>query len=202
MQTYNYINFYDNINIDKEFFKEFCRLFISHNIKIPWGCELRVDNISKEDAHLLKKAGCKLVATGIESASEKVLAMNLKYQDLKKVKDGIKYLKNEGIHIQAYFVLGLPGETKKTFQKTIEFIKKLPFDENDRINYFIATPYPGSRLWEDQSKFKINIFEKDFTKYDCQHIIFETEKLSISVLERLLVVAKNIENSFQQLKLN
>ncbi|MFX1588046.1 MAG: B12-binding domain-containing radical SAM protein [Promethearchaeota archaeon] len=197
MQTYNYINFYDNININKNFFKEFCKIFINNNIKIPWGCELRVDNISDEDARILKEAGCRLIATGIESASEVVLDKNLKYQEPEKVKIGIQYLKNEGIPIQAYFVLGLPGETQSTFQKTIEFIKSLPFDKSDKINYFIATPYPGSRLWEEQDYFKIKIFEKDFAKYDCQHIIFETQDLDIPTLEGYYLIAKEIENYFK-----
>ena len=33
MQSYNYINFYVNINIDKDFFKEFCNMFIDNNIE-------------------------------------------------------------------------------------------------------------------------------------------------------------------------
>ncbi len=133
-QTYNYINFYDNINISRVFFHNFCRLFIDNEIKIPWGCELRVDSITAEDASLLKEAGCKLIATGIESASLKVLKNNLKYQDPKRVTLGIKHLKAEDIPIQAYFVLGLPGETEVTFQETVDFITSLPFNEEDKIN--------------------------------------------------------------------
>ncbi len=192
-QNYNYINFYDNINIDKDFFKNFCNMFIENNIRIPWGCELRVDNITKEDARLLKTAGCELVATGIESASIEVLKRNFKYQNPNDVLEGIKHLKKYNIPIQAYFVLGLPGETEKTFFKTINFIKRLPFDKNDTINYFVATPYPGSRLWEEQQIFNINIIENDFTKYDCQHVIFETEDLDLNTLQKLLKTAKEIE---------
>ncbi|MFX0018150.1 MAG: B12-binding domain-containing radical SAM protein [Promethearchaeota archaeon] len=193
-QNYYYINFYDNINIDKDFFKKFCTMFIENNIKIPWGCELRVDNITEEDARLLKTAGCELIATGIESASIEVLKKNFKYQDPKEVIEGIINLKKYQIPIQAYFVLGLPGETEETFYKTIDFIKRLPFDKNDTINYFVATPYPGSRLWEEQQIFNINIIENDFTKYDCQHVIFETEDLNLNTLQKLLKTAKEIEN--------
>jgi len=197
-QTYNYINFYDNINIEKKFFQNFCRLFIDNKIKIPWGCELRVDSITVEDATLLKEAGCKLIATGIESASLKVLKNNLKYQDPKRVLSGIKHLKGEDIPVQAYFVLGLPGETELTFQETLDFIKELPLDANDKINYFVATPYPGSRLWDEQESFNINIIEYDFTKYDCQHIIFETSDLSVQKLENLFEIAKDIEQFFSK----
>ncbi|MFW9970851.1 MAG: B12-binding domain-containing radical SAM protein, partial [Candidatus Odinarchaeota archaeon] len=198
LQTYNYINFYDNININKEFFNEFCNMFVENNLNIPWGCEIRVDTITSEEAQLLKKADCRLVATGIESANETVLKTNFKYQDPKRVRNGIINLKKNNIAIQAYFVLGLPGETKESFFETIEYIKSLPLDENDELNYFIATPYPGSRLWNEKAYFKINIFEKDFTKYDCNHIIFETQKLNKTNLEHLYIKAKKIEKEFYQ----
>ena len=197
-QTYNYINFYDNININRIFFHNFCRLFIDNEIKIPWGCELRVDSITAEDANLLKEAGCKLIATGIESASLKVLEKNLKYQDPKRVISGLKHLKAVNIPVQAYFVLGLPGETEATFQETINFITNLPFNEEDKINYFVATPYPGSRLWDERDYFKIKVVERDFTKYDCQHIIFETSDLSVQKLEKLFKIAKDIEQFFRR----
>ncbi len=197
-QTYNYINFYDNINIDRKFFHGFCRLFIDNEIKIPWGCELRVDSITAEDAGLLKEAGCKLIATGIESASLIVLKNNLKYQDPQRVLSGIKHLKAVDIPIQAYFVLGLPGETELTFQETLDFIKELPLNTEDKINYFVATPYPGSRLWDERDYFKIKVIEHDFTKYDCQHIIFETSDLSVRKLETLFKIAKDIELFFKR----
>jgi len=196
LQTYNYINFYDNINISEKFFKKFCKMFIEHHIKLPWGCEIRVDNISVDDAYLMKEAGCQLVATGIESANEQVLRQNFKYQDPNQVMQGVKNLKKVNIPIQAYFVLGLPGETEFTFQHTLDFIKKLPFTKDDTINYFVATPYPGSRLWENQEKFNIKIIENNFSKYDCQHIIFETKDLNLTILEKLYNQAKDIENYF------
>ncbi len=198
LQTYTHINFYDNVNINKEFFRNFCRMFIENDIKIPWGCEIRVDTITSEEARLLKEAGCSLVATGIESANEKVLKTNFKYQDPERVRNGIINLKNNDIAIQAYFVLGLPGETDDSFSETVDYIKSLPLDENDELNYFVATPYPGSRLWEEKDYFKIKIFENDFTKYDCNHIIFETKELNKEKLEVLYKYAKEIEKEHQR----
>jgi radical SAM superfamily enzyme YgiQ (UPF0313 family) len=198
MQTYNYINFYDNININRDFFKKFCMMFIENKLKIPWGCELRVDLITEEEAHLIKKAGCRLIATGIESASLEVLEQNFKYQDPTEVLNGIRNLKREKIPIQAYFVLGLPGETENTFNKTVDYIRKLPLEKGDRINYFVATPYPGSQLWDQIEKFNIKIIENDFSKYDCNHIIFETPDLNIAKLEKIYSIAKKIELDFEK----
>ncbi len=198
LQTYNHINFYDNININKEFFRNFCKMFIEHKLTIPWGCEIRVDSITSEEARLLKEAGCRLVATGIESANETVLKTNFKYQDPERVRNGIISLKKNNIAVQAYFVLGLPSETENSFSETIEYIKSLPLDENDELNYFVATPYPGSRLWDEKEHFQITIFEKNFTKYDCNHIIFETKELNKEKLEVLYNYAKDIEKEYQR----
>lgn len=196
LQTYNHINFYDNININKEFFRNFCNMFIENTITIPWGCEIRVDTINSEEAQLLKEAGCRLIASGIESANKIVLKRNFKYQDPERVRDGIIHLKENNIAIQAYFILGLPGETEQSVLETIEYIKTLPLDKNDELNYFMATPYPGSRLWDEKEHFQISIFEKDFTKYDCNHIIFETKELKKDKLVKLHNYTKEIEKKY------
>jgi anaerobic magnesium-protoporphyrin IX monomethyl ester cyclase len=193
LQNYEYINFYDNININKSFFHNFCNMFITNHITIPWGCELRVDSINDYDAKLLKEAGCALVATGIESASQEVLNANFKYQDPIQVLNGLKSLKQHDIAIQCYFILGLPGETKSTFQETVNYIRKLPLIHEDKLEYFAATPYPGSKLWENQEKYKIKIIEKDFSKFDCQHIIFETRDLNFQQLIAMFKIAKELE---------
>jgi radical SAM superfamily enzyme YgiQ (UPF0313 family) len=193
LQNYEYINFYDNININSRFFKEFCEMFINNKINIPWGCELRVDSITSDEAKLLKKSGCKLVATGIESANVEVLRRNFKFQDPKRVQQGIIHLKEEHIPIQAYFVLGLPGESEESVSETIEYIKSIPFESDDQINFFAATPYPGSRLWKKSNEFGIKIKENDFSKYDCEHVIFATDNLTKPQLDHLFQLVKRIE---------
>jgi radical SAM superfamily enzyme YgiQ (UPF0313 family) len=196
-QMYKFVNFYDNINLQKGFLEELVHTLQKEDFSLPWGCELRVDNINAQEARLMKQAGCQVIATGIESASPKVLKRNFKYQDPQDVRRGLGYLKDNDISVQAYFVLGLPGETEETFSKTVEYIDTLPFEEDDTINYFIATPYPGSRLWKEREAFGINIFEHDFSKYDCEHLIFETEELSKTQLEEMYKKAKEVENAYQ-----
>lgn len=198
--SYQYINFYDNININKDFFHKFCKMFNEKfnrdYINVPWGCELRVDTISLEEANLIKNAGCQLVATGIESASPHVLKKNFKYQDPKLVKKGIENLKKYEIPIQAYFVLGLPGETEETFQTTLDFIEDLPLSQDDKINYFIATPYPGSKLWEERNSLNLSIVDENFDHFDCEHIIFETPELKLDKLRHMYKEAKALEKKY------
>ena len=61
----------------------------------------------------------------------------------------------------------------------------------------MATSYPGSRLWDDKEKFGITIIEKDFKKYDCEHIIFETTELNKEKLIKLHSIAKKVEKEYK-----
>jgi radical SAM superfamily enzyme YgiQ (UPF0313 family) len=197
---YKFVNFYDNININPTFFRQFLNMLIEMKFKIPWGCELRSDILTWEDCQLLKKAGCKGAATGIESADKVVLQKNFKYQDPEKVKDGIRLIKQAGIIIQAYFVIGLPGETRDSFESTLDYLKKLNLDPQDEIDFFIATPYPGSRIAENQSDFEIQIKNKNYDDYDCAHFIFETSTLKKQDIYQMYKKASEIVSNIRKIK--
>ncbi len=195
--NYKYFNLYDNINISRPFTNKLCSVMIENQINLPWGCELRVDLLNKELALNLTSAGCLAIATGIESGSKKVLQTNNKNQDLELIKKGINNAKQAKLSIQAYFIIGLPGETKETFQKTKDFIKSLNLEPGiDRINFFIATPYPGSDLHQNQKSYGIKIIENNFELWDCEHIIFETETLSKDEINEMILYGKEIEEEY------
>ena len=52
-----------------------CNLIIEKKLRFPWTLTtgIRVDKVSKEFFHLLKKAGCYRVAFGIESGNQQIL---------------------------------------------------------------------------------------------------------------------------------
>jgi radical SAM superfamily enzyme YgiQ (UPF0313 family) len=50
-----------------------------------------------------------------------------------------------GIFSMAYFILGLPGETRETIDETIRFAREI---NPDYVNFHVATPFPGTELYE------------------------------------------------------
>jgi radical SAM superfamily enzyme YgiQ (UPF0313 family) len=195
---YYFANLYDNININEDFTFALCKLYKKYDIGIPWGAELRGDKLSYNLAKEIKEAGCKVIAIGVETAGEEILKLNGKFQSLNDIKKGIENAKKVGLAVQSYFVIGLPGETNETFQSTLKFIEELPIiPGEDRIDFFIATPYPGSRLYyEGEKEFKIDIIETDWDKYDTEHVIFETEDLKKQEIEDLFIFAKKYAKAF------
>lgn len=185
--NYRFINFYDNININKRYFETFLNGLIARPQMLPWGAELRSDGITLEQAHLMKQANCRVIATGIESASETVLKTNFKFQDIEAVRKGIINVKKAGVAVQAYFVIGLPGDTFAEFDKTLAFLESLPLVPGvDQVNFFVTTPYPGSDLSLNPDKYGINILSKPLDTYDCRQIQLETPTLKVADIARMV----------------
>ena len=57
----------------------------------------------------------------------------------------MRLTKEAGISVFAYFILGLPGENWNTINRTIKFAIKL---DPDYANFHIATPFPGTELYQ------------------------------------------------------
>ncbi len=192
--NYHFINFYDNININHKYFNYFLDELIARKKMLPWGAELRADVITVEEARKLKRSNGKLIATGIESASSEVLRTNFKFQDPDKVARGIHIMKEAGIAIQAYFVIGLPGDTPERFQKTLEFAEQLPFEKGvDHVNFFVTTPYPGSDLVINPDKYGITVINTDYDQFNCHEVLMETKTLNKTQIEEMIVKAANLK---------
>jgi radical SAM superfamily enzyme YgiQ (UPF0313 family) len=167
--------FYDDaFTVDQERVAEICTEIKNRKMKIEWDCETRVDMVTKELLRNMKEVGCIAVWFGVESGSQQVLdAMRKGISPAQTVK-AFKWAKEVGLMTVANVVLGFPGETKETIWETIKFIERL--SPND-VGYYIATPYPGTPLYEtvkEKGLLKIT----DFNKFDTATPVFEMGTMS------------------------
>lgn len=140
------IMFYDDtFTLFKKTVLEFCDIIVRDNQDITWTCFTRADYVDFFLLKTMKKAGCHLILFGVESADKKILKNINKGLSLEKVKEIVKICKNLGIETRTSYMIGNPGETKETIEKTIDFAIKLDTDE---IQFNITTAYPGTELFE------------------------------------------------------
>jgi len=138
-------NFNDDLfTADKNRVKGFCDKIVEKKINISWVAMSRADYVDMDLLKTMKKAGCKKIAMGLESGSEKVLKYMNKRMNLDKSIEAVKMIKKAGIATGASFVLGHIGETRETIKQTIAFAKKL---NPDTVAFFQASPYPGTEFY-------------------------------------------------------
>ncbi|MDO8733633.1 MAG: radical SAM protein [Elusimicrobiota bacterium] len=145
------ISFYDDVfTTKKENVKNLCKKIINEKMNISWSCFARVDFVDEELLRAMKDAGCHQIMYGIESGDEQILKNIHKKISLEKVKEIVNITKKIGLDVRAAFMLGNPGETKETMQKTIDYAINLA---PDVAIFNITTPYPGSEMfrWAKES---------------------------------------------------
>lgn len=137
----------DNMMANRDWMMEFCRKIDG---RVNWGCHGRVNSAEPEILKYMADSGCIWIGYGIESGSQKILDAMNKRATVYQAENAIRLTRAAGIHPNTTFIFGYPGETLGTIQETIDFKRQLGIE----CGSFYATPYPGTRLFE-QVKHKI-----------------------------------------------
>lgn len=170
-----YLSFDDDILLlNKKYLFAFLELLKKSNLKIQFFCQSRVDTIDKEMLIKLKEAGCRTIAFGIESGSQKMLDAMKKGITVDQIKKAISLTKRIGIETLGYFIVGYPGETEETLKDTIKLIKECDFDD---VSPFFFTPLPGSEVYADVEKY--GAYNEDWEKTNSlDQIVFVSNGLT------------------------
>ena len=143
----------DTFTVDREHIIELCNEIVrlGLNKRFEWSCMTRVNLVDRELLKIMKKAGCWSMHYGVESGNQRLLDLIDKGITLQQVRDAFKWTREAGIEIKAFFMLGLPTETKEESLKTIAFSKEI---DPDWVQFTITVPYPGTRLYDITKKDK------------------------------------------------
>jgi radical SAM superfamily enzyme YgiQ (UPF0313 family) len=128
---------------------DLCELLIEKDFNLTWSCNGRVSKVNHELLKKMKKAGCRTITYGIESGDEEVLRNIKKPLKLEDARKAVKMTKELGIKVVTNFMLGNPGDTKETIEKTIRFAIEL---DPDYAQFGFTTPLPGTELRDQAEK--------------------------------------------------
>jgi radical SAM superfamily enzyme YgiQ (UPF0313 family) len=128
-----------------------CTLLHEHNL--IYRCNGQSRYFNENFARLLAETGCREIAFGAETGSQKILdtiqkrttvAMNYRFVELCK-----KY----GIPCKAFLMIGLPGETRETIAETEKFIRDTQLSD---FQLSIFYPYRGTQIRDQIDKGFLN----------------------------------------------
>lgn len=136
----------DNLTANPKRAKELFRRLKSLNLHWCTPHGLMVNTLDDDILDIMGDSGCYQISLAIESGSPRVLKEIIhKNINLERVKHLIEKAHENNIGVHLLFLVGLPGEKKEEILQTLDF----PFrTEADSISFFIASPLPGSELYE------------------------------------------------------
>jgi radical SAM superfamily enzyme YgiQ (UPF0313 family) len=155
----------DSANIDVKRLREISRLLIKEKLNtVPWIMinGIRANLADVETLGLMKEAGCKRVAFGVETGDEDILDSIDKRVTHDQIREAFRNAKKVGLETVGFFIIGLPGDTEETMEKTIRFACDL---DPLVANFSMMTPYPGTKVWEQVHRNGGRMLVKDWQDY-------------------------------------
>lgn len=159
---------------------DIAKKIIERKMNIEWGCETHLSCLDKDLIDVLYKSGLRAIGVGIESPDINILKnVNRSSASIKTQEELIKHCHKKGINISAFYILGLPKDTKQGVKNTIKYAQKL----NTLVAQFmICTPFPGTKLYQS---LKNKIFEKDWEKFNSYTPVWKHDNLTKEELLQL-----------------
>ena len=142
----------DSANIRRNRLHELSDALIANKLNhVPWIFVNGIRaNLADYDLLLkLKQAGLKRTAFGVETGDEQMIIKIDKHVDHDTIRQAFKNAKAAGLETIGFFIIGLPGDTRETMQKTIDFAIEL---DPMIANFSMMTPYPGTIVYEQVKK--------------------------------------------------
>jgi anaerobic magnesium-protoporphyrin IX monomethyl ester cyclase len=146
------IDFADEIFLfDSARTREILNLMIEKGLpeQIRWSGLTRANMVNRELIALAKRAGCYKLEMGVESGDDGVLNAIGKKITVEQVKNAVAVIKQNGIRLGTYFILGHPNETPSTVRKTVRLAVSL---NTDTIAVGVMVPYPGTAIYSMAKK--------------------------------------------------
>jgi len=126
---------------------DLCNAILEAGLKIKFVINGRLNIVNEEVLDALKKAGCTFVNYGIEAYDQKLLDTMQKDLTIEQIDKGLEITAKANMGMGVNIIFGHIGETKKTFKKGVELVRK--YYKYDRCRTIRpVTPYPGSPLYD------------------------------------------------------
>jgi len=149
--------------------------------RFRWLVQSRVDlflrNFEKWQA-----AGMEGCLFGIESFHQEILKQMHKNGKVQAAFELSERLNRAGLYAHGYYIIGLPSETPESVAADLHTLASLQLDVTQIT---IVTPHPQTEMWRDLES-NYGIFEKDWSKFDTKHLVWNHPHCAPGVLEKLL----------------
>lgn len=175
----------DTFTLNKRRAREICESIVREGIDLRWSASSRVNTFDGEVAEAMKRAGAHTVYFGIESGTQKVLDFVGKGIRLDQAIDAVKVAARYGLKALGSFVIGFPIETPEDVKRTVGFAKRIKVDY---AQFTIATPHPGTELWEFAIKNKL-LATLNWRLYTTVDAVMKGFHLTLSQVQSMLVKA-------------
>lgn len=135
----------DTFGVRPAYIRQLCDAIATHCPQLRWSCELHVNLVRDDLLAAMRRAGCYMMQVGVESGSNEILRAMRKGFTIEQAYRACRRIRNHGIWLQTFFMVGFPQETEFTLGQTARAMRRIA---SNRVMYSIFTPYPGTEAYD------------------------------------------------------
>jgi anaerobic magnesium-protoporphyrin IX monomethyl ester cyclase len=163
-----HINFYDDqFTFNLKRIEKLTDMLSENPLGMTFNCAVRAEHVNSDLLKRLKIAGCWMISLGIETGDQNLLHSLNRKVNLNMLAQRVRLIKKAGIRVKGLLMIGLPGETEESIQRTRDFLFSLPVDD---FNLTKFTPFPGAPVYKNIHNY--GEFNEDWSRMDCMHFLF------------------------------
>lgn len=157
----------DTIAADMKRLQSLASAIKEAGVTISWTCNMRA-NADLETLKLCKDSGLRSVCVGFESGCDEILEAMHKGLKSAQMVTFMQNAKKAKILVHGCFLFGIPGETRETANRTLDFALKL---NPDTAQFYPLMVYPGTSAYSDVQKAGLLVSSswRDWLKEDGTH---------------------------------
>ena len=135
----------DTLTADKARCREFCAAIMRRGLVFDWSANARAD-LDADLLAVMRRAGCRQVCTGFESADPAALTSMKKGIGTERMRRFRADAAHAGIKVHGCFIFGFPGDTRESILATIDFALSL---NPDTAQFYPVMVYPGTEAYAE-----------------------------------------------------
>ncbi len=155
----------DTLTLDREYILGFCDEVEKQKLQFTWEGGTRANLVDAELIARMARCGFMRINFGLESADLEVRKIIKKEVPLESYIIANELTNEAGIETMNSVMLGLPGDTYESIERTISFVRNARALKH--ATFGIAIPYPGSEMYEMaiRGEHGLKLETQDFSKY-------------------------------------
>jgi len=156
-----------NMMADIKWTEHLCDAIIESGIKARWGTDARMDLCIRNPGLLkrMHKAGCYLLALGVESVDDAILERIQKKAQASYIDQAVRNCTSAGIRPLLTLMIGFPWDTNETLQKMEDVLYKSTYSHCD---FQFVRPLRGTPLYQEYKD--LGLLQHDLTIDDYVNI--------------------------------
>jgi anaerobic magnesium-protoporphyrin IX monomethyl ester cyclase len=167
----------DCFNANRDHVAAICEGILRRGIDLNWYYQGRADLLVKykELLPLARRAGNRMVQIGIEASNDEQRDALNKDLGTDMVREAVRLLRQHDIVCQGMMIVGLPGDSPRTFGQKVRLMNQLDVDFPVFVFY---TLFPGTPIYDQAvSQGKIEL-PANYARHDMAHVLVPTRHMT------------------------